>query len=224
MKPIVKGNFVYFGAYPQEKVEDSALLEELIKLPRDRFGDIEYGGERFRAYYPNFYRFQPIAWRILKRNGKELTLVSDKVLDIGEYANTERTTYESSKVRNFLVGDFLHLAFDEEEREMLAECDGDKVTLLDRDQAKELFATDEERVTAGTEYAAYKRRSTRGFAWWLRSTDEGASGWTRWVCSDGELARGSYYTTTRGGFLGDDYEQTSYDEYGIRPACKLIVE
>ena len=63
---------------------------------------------------------EPIEWMVLECDGKTATLISKYVLDLVKYgeANLD-VTWESSKVRKWLNGDFLNSAFTVQEKELL---------------------------------------------------------------------------------------------------------
>lgn len=103
-----KGEYLYFGEYPQSIVLDENLENELNKLNLDNNEIGHYNNEKYIKYitddalelYDNieyyntvklanegnieYYKFEPILWRIISKDETSLTLASFNVLD-GRY-------------------------------------------------------------------------------------------------------------------------------------------
>ena len=124
---------VYFGSYPQSEVtsKDGSIYNTLKNATGwDENNDITIGGTKYRrlkgedatycatsdssSYYYNwnasyktyhYFKYQPIKWRVLNRNGNDALLLADVALDDQEYnTNYEYVTWESSSIRSWLNG------------------------------------------------------------------------------------------------------------------------
>jgi len=170
-----------------------------------------------------------IAWRILDIQGDEALVVSEKVLDRmpyhaqgGEYIPV---TWEESSLRQWLNGAFLQSAFDDREREAIAQSElanedhprdrtpggsptSDRVFLLSQREAERFFSGKPDRVAFPSAYA-FARDTICGddgaAFWWLRSPGMDPDLAVR-VTSGGALDRGDLVTKER---------------IGLRPAMKV---
>ncbi len=119
------GETLTFGLYPQKRVSDSAIIENLNILkkklsPHD--GYYFYDGGFYMDAAANWFKCEPIEWNILSiENGKYL-LLSKLLLDNETYIsnNSTRTidgktvfpnNYKHSKIREWLNNKFYNLAF-----------------------------------------------------------------------------------------------------------------
>lgn len=63
---------------------------------------------------------QAIQWRVLERNGDYAYLLSDKILDAGKFcAGSNKSTWETSDLRNWLNATFYNEAFNSKEKEAI---------------------------------------------------------------------------------------------------------
>ena len=155
---------------------------------------------------------EPIAWRVLKREGSKALLISVDNLDCQPY-NERYTdiTWEGSTLRKWLNGTFLNAAFTPEESKNILTSDvknadnpeystdggndtRDRVFLLSIGEAESLFKSDADRVAKNTAYAkaqgAYTNDSGAGW-WWLRSPGN-SRGRAASVSFDGSVFRYGY--------------------------------
>ena len=122
---------VYFGSYPQSEVtsKDGSIYNALKNATGwDENNDITIGGTKYRrlkgedatyatsdssSYYNwndsyktyHYFKYEPIKWRVLNRNGNDAFLLADVALDDQEYnTNDEDVTWESSSMRSWLNG------------------------------------------------------------------------------------------------------------------------
>lgn len=122
---------VYFGRYPQSEVtsKDGSIYNALKNATGwDENNDITIGGTKYRrlkgedatyatsdssSYYNwndsyktyHYFKYEPIKWRVLNRNGNDAFLLADVALDDQEYnTNYEDVTWESSSIRSWLNG------------------------------------------------------------------------------------------------------------------------
>ena len=122
---------------------------------------------------------EPIAWRILKNDGKYVTLISEYGLDWRPFSyNAKNTSWENCSLRSWLNGDFYNTAFDDRAKSrMVAQLDtNDWVYLLSLDEAERLFSSKDEREMECTPYVLErigKGTSTQSKYdcqyWWLRT-------------------------------------------------------
>ena len=121
---------VYFGSYPQSEVtsKDGSIYNALKNATGwDENNDIMIGETKYRrlkgedaTYSSNekgqynwngsyktyhYFKYEPIKWRVLNRNGNDALLLADVALDDQEYnINLEDVTWESSSMRSWLNG------------------------------------------------------------------------------------------------------------------------
>ena len=122
---------VYFGSYPQSEVtsKDGSIYNALKNATGwDENNDITIGGTKYRrlkgedaTYYSSneegqynwngsyktyhYFKYEPIKWRVLNRNGNDALLLADIALDDQEYnINYEDVTWETSSMRSWLNG------------------------------------------------------------------------------------------------------------------------
>ncbi|MDE6253523.1 MAG: hypothetical protein K2M78_12985 [Lachnospiraceae bacterium] len=120
--------YVEFGRYPQTKLEQSDINDDVTDADYDRDnnavlnGDetilihMEKSGEEYQYYY-----IEPVKWRIIETTDTEVMLWSDKVLDAGSFSKQESDVYlwSDSGLREWLNGDFYDAAFNDEEKELV---------------------------------------------------------------------------------------------------------
>ena len=122
---------VYFGSYPQSEVtsKDGSIYNALKNATGwDENNDITIGETKYRrlkgedatyatsdsSHYYNwnnsyktyhYFKYEPIKWRVLNRNGNDALLLADVALDDQEY-NTYYgdVTWETSSMRSWLNG------------------------------------------------------------------------------------------------------------------------
>lgn len=119
--PRIKGDTVtwdcvYFGSYPQSEVDyskDEQLYDTLEKASNwDINNDMEVAGNRYHRVpftsssdYYDYYKYEPIKWRVLSVNGNEALLLAEKGLDSKPYNETrDFVTWETSTIRSWLNG------------------------------------------------------------------------------------------------------------------------
>lgn len=124
---------VYFGRYPQSEItsKDGSIYNTLKNATGwDENNDITIGRTKYRrlkgedatyatsdsSYYNwynwndsyktyHYFKYEPIKWRVLNRNGNDAFLLADVALDDQEYnTNFGDVTWESSSVRSWLNG------------------------------------------------------------------------------------------------------------------------
>ena len=80
-----QGEIVTFGAYPQSLVTDPGLISSLNALgPLNIQGPQDFpelGGWKYVPLGSDWFRFEPIEWRVLTKDANEVYLLADKVLD-----------------------------------------------------------------------------------------------------------------------------------------------
>lgn len=111
------------GEYPQTKVTDEELVTKLDSITQtDAQGYVSYGREKYQkkqnAWSGTWLKVEPIQWRYLSRDGKNVQLVSEKVLlDYHAWNTTDHgdeaylNNYKLSDIRKWLNSDFLEQAF-----------------------------------------------------------------------------------------------------------------
>jgi len=219
------GSIIAFGSYPQSKVTDVTLKARLGELTTNSLGDCTYNGVKYRRYKYNgvtdFYRFEPVRWRVLSVGSDGVFLLSEKVLDQHVYNESygSQYTWANSSLRSWLNGEFYNLAFSSTEKSKIRTStlinDG---TYTGPDTSDKIFVpslydmsseyglgSSSSRIAAATDLA--KERGVyyygSGAYWWLRTRYYNYS---------------ASYVDYDGG-ISDYYLNRTY--IGARPALKL---
>ena len=125
---------VYFGNYPQSEItsKDGSIYNTLKNATGwDENNDITIGGTKYRrlkgedaTYYSSneegqynwngsykiyhYFKYEPIKWRVLNRNGNDAFLLADVALDDQKYntnfGDVTDVTWETSSLRSWLNG------------------------------------------------------------------------------------------------------------------------
>ena len=122
---------VWFGSYPQKEVteKDGSIYDALKNATGwDENNDITIGGIKYRrlrgqdAIYQtsdskfhydwngdyqtyHYFKYQPIKWRVLNRDGNDAFILANVVLDKQKYnTNYKYVTWETSSMRSWLNG------------------------------------------------------------------------------------------------------------------------
>ena len=111
-EPILDGGYLYYGEYPQRKVNDPAILQKLqdaaLKPTYGLF--LTINGEKFAKYDGQWFYVTPIAWEILHKEGKECLVVSRDLIDARRYDPND-SGYLKSEIRKWLHEHFFPHAF-----------------------------------------------------------------------------------------------------------------
>ena len=82
-----KWDYVYFGRYPQKELVGDYLTNDIKNGNYNKFGDAIIANQRYKKYDHSkdddegtikYYLYEPIKWRVLKNDGNNLMLISDK--------------------------------------------------------------------------------------------------------------------------------------------------
>ncbi len=185
----------------------------ISEIAANQTGDIVleavYGSVWFGTYPQNDktgVQEEPIKWNILKRNGDEVLLISDNVLDNVSYHHQDYTTtpWENSDVRSWLNNSFKNRAFTINQSNngiatksisTLNQNDTiDSLFLLSYDEANSYFSSDNSRKSKATEYAKNisnnggKLSTNNGYGdYWLRTKGFSVSNSAQFVSANGDL-------------------------------------
>ena len=114
---------VWFGSYPQSEVteKDGDIYNTLKNVTGwDSNNDIVVNGIKYHKKEENYFRYEPIKWRILQRDNTTAFLLSDIILDIQPYhKETEKIFWGESHIRNWLNKNFMEAAFISQEQQMI---------------------------------------------------------------------------------------------------------
>lgn len=142
---------------------------------------------------------EPIEWKVLKREGNKALITSKYALDCKPYnAEKGNAKWEDSTLRKWLVNDFMNLAFNEEQKNLIQETtlpDNymiEKIFLLSKDEAENYFDSDSDRQVEATEYAkangVFVDVMNNKCCWWLRTQGLG-EGLILAVGSEGDIGK-----------------------------------
>ncbi|MCR4785013.1 MAG: serine/threonine protein kinase [bacterium] len=177
---------------------------------------------------------EPIVWRVLKRGSKSLLVVSEKGLDAKPYYEklldviwSEKpydeilryVTWSNCTLRAWLNGEFLGLAFSEQEQSLIktkknrdeaGHVTKDRIFLLSIKDVEKFFSNDKDRMVKPTAYATVSGAFTGadGIGWW-------------WLRSRGNHSDCAAYVDDDG--LISFYRDVDYFGGSVRPAFLLAI-
>ena len=187
----VTWNCLWFGSYPQSKItkKDGEIYTTLKNTDNwDKNGDAIIDSIKYHKTEADYFKYEPIKWRVLQSENGEAFLLSDVILDKQLYnENDKYVTWEKSSLRAWLNKKFIKRAFIDEEREKINITEiinqdnpvygteggnntFDKIFLLSLSEVSEQqdgekygFLDDEIRACGKSDF------SKTGSWWWLRS-------------------------------------------------------
>ena len=187
----VTWNCLWFGSYPQSQItaEDGEIYTILTNIDNwNKNGDVIIENTKYHKTEKDYFKYEPIKWRVLQSENGEAFLLSDVILDKQLYnENDKYVTWEKSSLRAWLNKKFIKRAFIDEEREKINITEivnqdnpvygteggnntFDKIFLLSlsevseqQDGEKSGFLDDEIRACGKSDF------SKTGSWWWLRS-------------------------------------------------------
>ena len=182
---------LWFGSYPQSQItaEDGEIYTILTNIDNwNKNGDVIIENTKYHKTEKDYFKYEPIKWRILQSENGEAFLLSDVILDKQLYnENDKYVTWEKSSLRAWLNKKFIKRAFIDEEREKINITEiinqdnpvygteggnntFDKIFLLSLSEVSEQqdgekygFLDDEIRACGKSDF------SKTGSWWWLRS-------------------------------------------------------
>ena len=187
----VTWNCLWFGSYPQSQItaEDGEIYTILTNIENwNKNGDVIIENTKYHKTEKDYFKYEPIKWRVLQSENGEAFLLSDVILDKQLYnENDKYVTWEKSSLRAWLNKKFIKRAFIDEEREKINITEivnqdnpvygteggnntFDKIFLLSLSEVSEQqdgekygFLDDEIRACGKSDF------SKTGSWWWLRS-------------------------------------------------------
>ncbi len=142
------GEYLYFGNYPQNRVTDELIINDLNSLPETEDGKYYYLNDQYYAKvsaslsalsYEScnvfkdglkvnegetyWFNVQPIEWKILEKTDDYYLLLSNIVLDSGPFLKDESNNYCNSSARQWLNSSFYDVAFDDKDSIINTEVD-----------------------------------------------------------------------------------------------------
>lgn len=109
------GGYLLFGEYPQTAMAEGVTLTDGTDERGYRIGS---DGASYAQQGDDWFRMEPILWRILSEEDGRVLLLSERILDAHDYG--ENNGYASSDLRAWLNGGFADTAFGEEDRSLIA--------------------------------------------------------------------------------------------------------
>lgn len=174
---------------------------------------------------------EDIQWIVLDRMGDHVMLISKHCLDNVSYHDTlEPINWEFCSLREWLNTDFFEAAFTEEEQARIVAVNNensehdlaktssgrsteDRVFILSREEALELFDSYSSRMAAPTSYAiaqgAYRYEGNLMGWWWLRTTS---------------FLHDHVTYVTSGGDVSSDGRAVNRTDAGVRPVIWITIE
>ena len=219
---------LWFGKYPQKQIteEDGAIYSVLKnEINWDLNNDVIINGSKYHKTENDYFKYEPIKWRVLRYENSEAFLLSEAILDSQPYhSENEEIDWEKSSIRAWLNNEFINKAFSNEENKAI-----NTVELINKDNSKygtqggkntsdKLFLLSLSEVDGTEESKEYgfwdkKTRKCKNdnfseetYFWWLRSPGNSSHD-----------AAGVYYYGWVFGYGYDVQELTG----GIRPALYL---
>lgn len=155
--------------------------------------DADHTYQDNNGYEPNtvyWFKFEPIKWKVI--NAKIGLCTTEKILDsqafcagfdydgnMTYFSDTSHShlanEYAYSKVKSWINGNFISVAFSSDELSGINSDNGEKVYLLSKEKAETYFETNESRKTVGTDYAEcqglFANITTKCSSWMLTDSD-----------------------------------------------------
>ena len=114
---------LWFGSYPQSQItaEDREIYTILTNIDNwNKNGDVIIENTKYHKTEKDYFKYEPIKWRILQSENGEAFLLSDVILDKQLYnENDKYVTWENSSLRAWLNKKFINTAFSDEEKEKI---------------------------------------------------------------------------------------------------------
>ena len=219
---------LWFGKYPQKQItqEDGAIYSVLKnEINWDLNNDVIINGSKYHKTENNYFKYEPIKWRVLHYENSEAFLLADAILDSQPYhSENEEIDWEKSSIRAWLNNEFINKAFSNEENKAI-----NTVELVNKDNSKygtqggkntsdKLFLlslSEVDETEESKEYGFWDKKtrkckndnfSEETYFWWLRSPGNSSHD-----------AAGVYYYGWVFGYGYDVQEPAG----GIRPALYL---
>lgn len=219
---------LWFGKYPQKQItqEDGAIYSVLKnEINWDLNNDVIINGSKYHKTENNYFKYEPIKWRVLHYENSEAFLLADAILDSQPYhSENEEIDWEKSSIRAWLNNEFINKAFSNEENKAI-----NTVELINKDNSKygtqggkntsdKLFLlslSEVDETEESKEYGFWDKKtrkckndnfSEETYFWWLRSPGNSSHD-----------AAGVYYYGWVFGYGYDVQEPAG----GIRPALCL---
>ena len=219
---------LWFGKYPQKQItqEDGAIYSVLKnEINWDLNNDVIINGSKYHKTENNYFKYEPIRWRVLHYENSEAFLLADAILDSQPYhSENEEIDWKKSSIRAWLNNEFINKAFSNEENKAI-----NTVELINKDNSKygtqggkntsdKLFLlslSEVDETEESKEYGFWDKKtrkckndnfSEETYFWWLRSPGNSSHD-----------AAGVYYYGWVFGYGYDVQEPAG----GIRPALYL---
>lgn len=219
---------LWFGKYSQKQItqEDGAIYSVLKnEINWDLNNDVIINGSKYHKTENNYFKYEPIKWRVLHYENSEAFLLADAILDSQPYhSENEEIDWEKSSIRAWLNNEFINKAFSNEENKAI-----NTVELINKDNSKygtqggkntsdKLFLlslSEVDETEESKEYGFWDKKtrkckndnfSEETYFWWLRSPGNSSHD-----------AAGVYYYGWVFGYGYDVQEPAG----GIRPALYL---
>ena len=182
---------LWFGKYPQKQItqEDGAIYSVLKnEINWDLNNDVIINGSKYHKTENNYFKYEPIKWRVLHYENSEAFLLADAILDSQPYhSEKEEIDWEKSSIRAWLNNEFINKAFSNEENKAI-----NTVELINKDNSKygtqggkntsdKLFllsVSEVDETEESKEYGFWDKKtrkckndnfSEETYFWWLRS-------------------------------------------------------
>ena len=114
---------LWFGSYPQRQItaEDGEIYTVLTNIDNwNKNGDVIVENTKYHKVEKDYFKYEPIKWRVLQSENGEAFLLSDVILDKQLYnENDKYVTWEKSSLRAWLNEKFINRAFSDEEKEKI---------------------------------------------------------------------------------------------------------
>ena len=114
---------LWFGSYPQSQItaEDGEIYTILTNIDNwNKNGDVIIENTKYHKTEKDYFKYEPIKWRVLQSENGEAFLLSDVILDKQLYnENDKYVTWEKSSLRAWLNKKFINRAFSDEEKEKI---------------------------------------------------------------------------------------------------------
>ena len=103
---------IYYGEYPQTEIKEDSQIYEDLKDADWVSDELILEDERFYKFEERYFKYQPISWRILEKEGDFALLFASFGLDCYPFnSSLQDVSWATSSIRNYLNDVFLNQAF-----------------------------------------------------------------------------------------------------------------
>lgn len=182
----------------------------------------------FGNYLQDTKEKTPVEWMILRQDNTGVLMMSKRCLEIRRYHRGGRNQYgvrqlnvywTLSEIKNWLNTDFMNKCFHQNERNVMKEINGSKVTLLSLEELNQYLPDPSSRIASDTQYAVDHIQEAC-YPSVSKFDDKKKQGLCYWMLRNDDNVQKIPCVTDNGAI---DYSYWNF-EYGVRPVIYISFE